>query len=138
MIFIPKKSKFKKQNKGKAFNRISKNKTLFNLYYGTIALKSVEHGRLNSKQIQTLVQLINKKIKKKGKIKLNIFPHTPISAKPTETRMGKGKGNIDSWICKIKPGNVICEIETNFIALTKKNLRLVQVRLPINTKIITE
>jgi len=138
MIFIPKKSKFKKQNKGKAFNRISKNKTLFNLHYGTIALKSVEHGRLNSKQIQTLVQLINKKIKKKGKIKLNIFPHTPISAKPTETRIGKGKGNIDSWICKIKPGNVICEIETNFIALTKKNLRLVQVRLPINTKIITE
>jgi len=95
MMFKPKKSKFKKQNKGKAFNRVSKNDRLFNLKFGTIALKSIEHGKLDSQQIQTLNQLINKKMKKKGKIKLNIFPNTPITSKPLESRMGKGKGNVD-------------------------------------------
>jgi len=94
-MFRPKKSKFKKQNKGKAFNRISKNSMLFNLNFGTIALASIEHGKLDAKQIQTLSQLINKKMKKKGKVKLNVFPNTPITTKPIEARMGKGKGNVD-------------------------------------------
>ena len=136
MLFKPKKSKFKKQNKGKAFNRISKNNSLFNLNFGTIGLKAIDHGKINSKHLQTLIQSINKKIKKKGKIKLNIFPHTPITGKPTESRMGKGKGNINFWVFKIKPGIIICEIETNFMLLAKKVLKLVQIRLPINTKII--
>ena len=112
--------------------------SLFNFNFGTIALKSTEHGKLNSKQIQTLVQLINKKLKKKGKIKLNIFPNTPVTKKPTEARMGKGKGNVDFWIYKIRPGIFVCEIETHFISLAKKVLRLVQIRLPIKTKITTE
>ena len=139
MIFVPKKSKFKKQNKGKKFNRItSKNHNLFNLNYGVIALKSIQHGKINSKQLQTLIQLINKRIKKKGKIKLNIFPDTPITNKPTEARMGKGKGNVCSWVSKIKSGTIICEVETSLISLAKKVLRLVQIRLPLNTKIVFE
>jgi len=95
MLIIPRNSKFKKQQKRKAFNRISKNTNLFELNFGSVGLKALEHGQLNSKQISTLFQTINKVIKKKGKLKINVFPHLPVTSKPIEVRMGKGKGNVD-------------------------------------------
>ena len=78
----------------------------------------------------------NKQIKKLGRLKVNIFPHTPISKKPIEVRMGKGKGNVDHWIFKVKPGFILYEIETIFIPIAIKALQRGQVRLPIKTKII--
>jgi large subunit ribosomal protein L16 len=95
MLFIPIKTKFKKQQKGKKLNKISKINCLENFNFGKLTLRSMDTGHINSKQINAFKQTINKIIKKKGKLKINIFPNTPISKKPLEVRMGKGKGNVD-------------------------------------------
>ena len=79
---------------------------------------------------------MNKILKKRGFIKINIFPQTPISKKPLEIRMGKGKGNIDHWVFKVKPGFVLFEIETEFRSLAIKALKLVQIRISLDSKII--
>ena len=137
MLLIPSKSKFKKQQKGKSFKRISsKSNNLYSLKFGSIGLKALTSARLTSNQIESVRQSISKIIKKLGKIKINVFPDTPISKKPIEVRMGKGKGSVDHWIFKVKAGIVLYEIETEFISLAAKALRLGQIRLPFKTKII--
>ena len=96
MLFIPKKSKFKKRQKGKRLNTVNKIFTLNRLNFGSLGLKATSSGHMTSKQIASLRQTINKIIKKRGKLKINIFPNTQISKKPLEVRMGKGKGNISN------------------------------------------
>ena len=95
MIFIPANSKYKKQQKGKAFNKIKSNVSLCRLKFGTIGLRSTSFGRLDSKQLNSFKKSITKIIKKRGKFILNIFPQTPITKKPLAIRMGKGKGFVD-------------------------------------------
>ena len=136
MLFIPKKSKFKKYHKGKSFKRISKQCVFVRSKKGSIALKSLEFGRITSKQIESIKQTITKIVKKTGKLFINIFPQTAISKKPLEIRMGKGKGSVDHWVFKTKPGVFLVEIETNFISTAIKALNRASVRLPIKTKIV--
>ena len=136
MLLKPGRSKFKKQQKGKSFKKIygkicnlTKNAT------GSVCLKAISCGRITSNQIESVRQLLSKNLKKLGKIKVSIFPDTPITKKPIEVRMGKGKGAVDHWIFKVKPGFVLYEIETSYISLALKSLKLSQVRLPIKTRI---
>lgn len=136
MNFIPNKFKFKKHRKGKQFNKIYKNVDYVQLNYGSIGLKCLEFGRITSKQIEATRSSISKIIKKSGKLFINIFPDTPVSKKPLEIRMGKGKGGVDRWIYKIQPGVVLCEIETSLTALGVKALKRAQIRFPLKTKII--
>jgi large subunit ribosomal protein L16 len=136
-MLSPRKTKFKKQQKGKSFNRINSTSVELNLLnFGSIGLKALAPGRLTSKQIEAVRQSINKVIKKQGRLKINIFPDTPISKKPIEVRMGKGKGGVDHWVFKVKPGFVLYEIETAFLSLAIKALEAGQIRLPIKTRII--
>jgi large subunit ribosomal protein L16 len=135
MAFIPLKKKYKKEQKGRSLNKIKKLISLSDFKGGSYVLKSLDFGRLNSKQIESMYQSINKIIKKSGRIILKVFAHTPISKKPIEVRMGKGKGNIDHWVAKIKAGTVLCEVETNMNSLALKALSSAQFRLPIKTKI---
>jgi large subunit ribosomal protein L16 len=135
MSFIPRQQKFKKQQKGKAFNKIATVLELNNLKFGSFGLKSLDFGRLSSHQIESMYQAINKVIKKAGRVTMRIFPQTPVSNKPIEVRMGKGKGNIDHWVAKIKAGIILCEIETSSSTLAFKALNLARLRLPIRTKI---
>ena len=138
MLLSPRNFKYKKQQKGKSFNKIFKTSKsgLMPLTFGSVGLKAISSGRLTAKQINSVRQSINKQIKKPGRLKVNIFPHTPISKKPIEVRMGKGKGNVDHWIFKVKPGFILYEIETSFISVAIKALKRGQIRLPIKTKII--
>lgn len=136
MQMNPSRSKYKKQQKGKSFNRIYKSVTYNRLHFGLLGLQAQEAGRITSKQIESIQQTINKIIKKSGKTVINAFPHTPITKKPLEIRMGKGKGNVDHWIFKVQPGFVLCEIETNTLDLGIKALTLAQLRLPFKTKLI--
>ena len=137
MLLSPRRFKYRKQQKGKSVNRISVNsKENKKLMFGSIGLKSLESGRLTAKQIQSVKQVINKKIKKIGRLKVNVFPQIPISKKPVEVRMGKGKGNVDHWVFKVQPGMILFEVETEFKSLVMKALKLVQLRLSVNTKII--
>ena len=137
MLLSPRNFKYRKQQKGKSINRISvKSKNTKQLIFGEIGLKSIEPGRLTAKQMQSVRQVINKKIKKLGRLKINVFPHTPISKKPVEVRMGKGKGNVDRHVFKVRPGIILYEIETTFISIASRALELAQRRLPFKTKII--
>lgn len=134
MLFTPKKFKFKKQQKRNNFNKIYSSlndKLNSNLY-----LKAVSFGRITSKQLISIRQTIKKNIKKVGKIQFHIFPQTPISKKPKEIRMGKGKGSVDHWISKIKIGQIICEIKTESFLKGIKALKLASFRLPLKTKIV--
>jgi large subunit ribosomal protein L16 len=135
-MFIPKKTKYKKQQKGKNFNRITNVYNINKFNSGSICLKSLGSGRLNSKQVESMRQSIQKIIKKAGRVIIHIFPSTPISKKPVEVRMGKGKGNVDHWVFKVKSGIVLCEIETSNPVIGLKAMQAAQFRLPIKTKIL--
>jgi large subunit ribosomal protein L16 len=137
MLLSPRRFKYRKHQKVRSVNRVSVNsKENNNLLFGSIGLKSLESGRLTAKQIQSVKQVINKKIKKIGRLKVNVFPQVPISKKPVEVRMGKGKGNVDHWVFKVKAGVVLFEVETTFLSASIKALELSQRRLPLKTKII--
>jgi large subunit ribosomal protein L16 len=135
-MLVPKKTKFKKFQKGKFLNKVASNK--INFKYGQIGLKSCSYSRLSNKQLITLYNFLKKKTKKMGKVILKVFPHLNVSKKPTEIRMGKGKGNISHWIVKLSPGFLFCEIAVSvyFFPLILKALSNVRYRLPIKSKII--
>lgn len=134
MLFTPKKFRFKKQQKNNNFNKICSNlndKLNNNLY-----LKAMSFGRITSKQLISIRQTIKKNIKRVGRIQFYIFPQTPISKKPKEIRMGKGKGSVDHWISKVKIGQIICEVKTESFLKGVKALKLASFRLPLKTKIV--
>ena len=138
MLFYPKNSKFKKFQKGSLGNKkisiINIKKQLVN----SIKIISNEHGELTTKQLLAIRFLVRKIVKKKGLAFFKVFPQTVVTKKPAGIRMGKGKGSINHWICKVFSGMLICEIF--FKSKLKKRiihlLRKVQIRLPIKTKII--
>ena len=134
MNLQPKKFKYKKVHKKKIRPLNFKSNKLS---YGNFGLKSLECGYITSKQIESTRQAISRKIKRKGKIWIKIFPHTPFTKKPSEIRMGKGTGNINYWGIKIKGGTVLFEI----IGIKKKKavkaLKTGKAKLPIKTKIIS-
>jgi large subunit ribosomal protein L16 len=137
MFFIPKKSKFKKQQKGKSPNRINGSSSQqYQLNMGSVGLKSLTADRITSKQLEALRQTTSKLVKKAGRVIINAFPSTPVSKKPIEVRMGKGKGNVDHWVFKIKPGFVLCEIITDKRDIATVALETAQKKLSVQTKII--
>lgn len=136
MKLQPKKSKFSKSFKGKLTNRINSKNKYNQLNNGSIGLKTLKNCKLTGKQIENLYHTLNKFLKKAGTITINIFPQTPISKKPNEIRMGKGKGAINHWACKILPGTIICEIETNNFKKAFKAITYTKFRLPIKIKTI--
>lgn len=138
-MFIPKKTKYKKQQKGRNFRKISINKNSANNIIkksNKIILLAVSAGRISSKHLITCRQTINKTIKKYGTLSVLTFANTPISKKPSEIRMGKGKGAVNEWVAKIKPGKILFEILVTQKILGIKALKSVQNKLPISTKII--
>jgi large subunit ribosomal protein L16 len=137
MLLSPRNFKYRKQQKGKSFNKILPSKSFADgLRFGCVGLKALEPGRLTARQIQSVRQCINKKIKKQGRLKVNIFPQTPITKKPVEVRMGKGKGNVDHWVCKVKSGTVLYEVESSSQSIALRALESGQIRLPIKTKLV--
>lgn len=107
MFLQPKQLKYKKIKKGKLSKFEFKSNTL---KFGTIGLKAEESGTITSRQLEAARQAIVRKIKRKGKIWIRIFPNLPITSKPTESRMGKGKGSVSYWAAKVKSGTVLFEI----------------------------
>uniref|UniRef100_A0A8D9E1N9 Large ribosomal subunit protein uL16m n=1 Tax=Cacopsylla melanoneura TaxID=428564 RepID=A0A8D9E1N9_9HEMI len=130
----PKRTKFKKTQKGRNKGLSINN----NINFGMFGLRSIEHGRITSKQIESARRSINRTIKKQGKIWICIFPDKPITKKPLEVRMGKGKGNIHDWISVIKPGIIIFEIQSLNYELVKKSFYCASQKLSIKTEICYE
>lgn len=134
-MLMPKKTKYRKQqkgrNRGKSFRGSS-------LSFGNIGIKAVEHGRIDSRQIEAARIAMTRHVKRTGKIWIRVFPDKPLTAKPLETRMGKGRGSVDKWVMNIKPGRIIYEMIGVDEGMAREALALAQSKLPFKTKIVTD
>jgi len=133
-MLLPKRTKFRKQFKGK--NRgVANNGN--KVSFGEFGLKSLERGNITSRQIESARRAINRHVKRGGKIWIRIFPDTPITQKPLEVRMGKGKGSVEYWVAKIQPGKVLYEIEGVPEATARQAFSLAAAKLPVKTTFVT-
>ncbi|MEM6627594.1 MAG: 50S ribosomal protein L16 [Pseudomonadota bacterium] len=130
----PKRTKFRKQFKG----RIKGNaKGGYSLTFGSYGLKAMEPERVTARQIEATRRAITRHMKRVGKVWIRIFPDVPVSSKPTEVRMGKGKGSPEYWAAKVKPGRIMFEIDGVSDEIAREALSLGAAKLPIKTKIVT-
>lgn len=129
----PRKTKFRKQQKG----RIKGNAQRGNqLAFGTFGIKSMDAGMLTSRQIEAARIAVTRYMKREGQVWIRIFPDTPVTSKPAEVRMGKGKGALDHWSAKVEPGRMLFEIEGVSLEIGKEALRLAAQKLPVVTKFV--
>tara|TARA_R110001592_G_scaffold150202_5_gene376022 strand:- start:7596 stop:8015 length:420 start_codon:yes stop_codon:yes gene_type:complete len=106
------------------------------LSFGSFALKSLGFARLTAKQIEAARRAITRKVKRKGKLWIKVFPHIPVTTKPTEVRMGKGKGTLSYWCCPLKAGTLLFELDGVSLDLAKQALSLGANKLPFKTKFV--
>ena len=133
-MLMPKKVKYRKRQKGKMRGMAHRG---CNLDFGDFAIQALECGWISSRQIEASRVAMTRCIKRGGKIWIRIFPDKPISKKPLETRMGKGKGNPEQWVAVIKPGRILFEMEGVPKEIAVQALTLAKHKLPLKTKIIT-
>jgi large subunit ribosomal protein L16 len=130
----PKRTKFRKVHKGRNTGLALRGSSVA---FGTIGLKSVERGRITARQIEAARRAISRRVKRGGKIFIRIFPDKPITQKPLEVRMGKGKGSVEYWVAEIKPGKMLYEIEGVPDDLAREAFALAAAKLPLKTTIVT-
>ncbi len=129
----PKKTKYRKMHKGRIKGTA---KGGFTLNFGSYGLKALEPERVTSRQIEATRRAITRHMKRAGRVWIRIFPDVPVSKKPTEVRMGKGKGSVEFWAAKVKPGRVMFEIDGVSDAVAREALALGAAKLPIKCKIV--
>lgn len=129
----PIKTKYRKQQKGRIRGVARKG---CNLSFGDYGLQSLTHGRVNSRQIEAARMAMSRAAKRGGKIWVRIFPDKPITKKPAETRMGKGKGTPEDWVVQVKRGRMLYEIKGVDKATAVESLRLASHKLPVRAKIV--
>jgi large subunit ribosomal protein L16 len=133
-MLMPKRVKHRKQMKGKMKGSPQRG---VELAFGEYGLQATECGWLDSKQIEAARIALTRYIKRGGKTWIRIFPDKPLTSKPAETRMGKGKGSPDSWVCVIKPGRILYEMEGVNEEIAREAFRLAAFKLPISTKFVS-
>jgi large subunit ribosomal protein L16 len=131
---MPKKTKYRKQQKGRNRGKAYRGNKLA---FGTYGLKAIELGRIDSRQIEAGRVALSRTMKRSGKIWIRVFPDKPLTAKPVGVRMGKGKGSVEKWVMNIKPGRIIFEITGVDEDVALRALRLAAAKLPFKTKIVT-
>ena len=129
----PKRTKFRKAHKGR-IKGMAKGGTSLN--FGAYGLKSLDAERVTARQIEATRRAITRHMKRAGRVWIRIFPDVPVTKKPTEVRMGKGKGSVEFWACKVKPGRIMFEIDGVSDAVAREALRLGAAKLPVRTKIV--
>jgi len=134
-MLMPKKVKFRKMQKGRMKGKAYRGSTVA---FGDFALKALEPGWITSRQIEAARVAITRKAKKGAKIWIRIFPDKPVTRKPAETRMGKGKGNPEFWVAVVKPGRILYEVAGVPEDVAKEALRLASHKLPVKTKIVSK
>jgi large subunit ribosomal protein L16 len=132
-MLMPKRTKFRKQMRGRTRGKAIRGATLA---FGDMGIKAIEPGWISNTQIEAARVAINRHIKRGGKMWIRIFPDKPITKKPAETRMGKGKGAPEGWVAVVKPGRVLFELEGIEEGLAKEALRLGAAKLCVKTKIV--
>ena len=132
-MLSPKKTKFRKQFKGRIHGNAKGN---YALNYGSFGLKALQPERITSRQIESARKAITRHLKRAGKMWIRIFPDVPVSKKPAEVRMGKGKGSNEYWACRVKPGRIMFEIDGVNVTDAKKAMSLAAAKLPIKCKFV--
>ena len=126
----PKKTKYRKQMKGRNNGFASAGSSVS---FGDFALKATSHGMLTSRQIEAARRALVRYIKRGGKVWIRVFPDKPITKKPLETRMGKGKGNVEYWVALVQPGKVLYEMSGVTEKVAREAFRLASAKLPVKT-----
>jgi large subunit ribosomal protein L16 len=129
----PKRTKFRKQHKGRIHGE-AKGGSLLN--FGAYGLKATEPERVTARQIEAARRAITRHMKRQGRVWIRIFPDLPVTSKPIEVRMGSGKGSVDFWACKVKPGRIMFEIDGVDEEIAREALRLGAMKLPVTTRVV--
>ena len=129
----PKRTKFRKQFKGRIHGAA---KGGFELNFGQFGLKAVEPERVTARQIEAARRAITREMKRQGRVWIRVFPDVPVSSKPTEVRMGSGKGAPDYWAARVHPGRIMFEVDGVAENIAKEALRLGAAKLPIRTRVV--
>jgi large subunit ribosomal protein L16 len=129
----PKRTKFRKQFKGR-IHGLAKGGSVIN--FGSYGLKAIEPERITSRQIEAARRALTRHMKRQGRVWIRIFPDIPVTAKPIEVRMGKGKGSVDRWVAKVKPGRVMFEVDGVAEDVAKEALRLAAMKLAVKCRFV--
>ncbi|MBZ0138407.1 MAG: 50S ribosomal protein L16 [Pseudorhodoplanes sp.] len=129
----PTRTKFRKAFKGRIHGIASSGTTLA---FGQFGLKATEPERVTARQIEAARRALTRHMKRAGRVWIRVFPDVPVSKKPIEVRMGKGKGTPEYWVCRVKPGRVLFEVDGIPLALAKEALALAAAKLPVKTRFI--
>ena len=132
-MLLPQKTKYRKQFKGRIHGNAKGN---FQLNFGSYGLKALEPERITSRQIESARKAITRHLKRAGRLWIRIFPDVPVSKKPAEVRMGKGKGSVEFWACRVQPGRIMFEVDGVDINEAQKAMRLAAAKLPIKCKFV--
>jgi len=133
-MLSPKKTKFRKAHKGRIHGNAKGGTTL---NFGDFGLKAVQPDRITARQIEAARRAITRHLRRAGRVWIRIFPDVPVSSKPTEVRMGKGKGSTEFWACRVKPGRIMFEIDGVPMDLARRAFELAAAKLPIRTRFVT-
>lgn len=130
----PKKTKWRKAHKGRIHGDAKGGTTL---NFGSYGLKALEPERITARQIEAARRTITRQMKRQGRVWIRIFPDVPVSKKPAEVRMGSGKGSPELWVCRVKPGRIMFELDGVTAEVARSALELAAAKLPIKTKVVT-
>jgi large subunit ribosomal protein L16 len=133
-MLSPKRTTYRKAFKGRIHGKAKGGTTL---NFGSVGLKALEPERVTARQLEAARRAISRHIKRTGRMWIRVFPDVPVSKKPTEVRMGKGKGSVEYWAARVKPGRILFEIDGVPEDVAKEALRLGAMKLPIITRVVT-
>ena len=133
-MLSPKRTKYRKAHKGRVHGNAKGGTTL---NFGAFGLKAVTPGRLTARQIEACRRAITRHMKRSGRVWIRMFPDVPVTAKPTEVRMGKGKGSPEYWMCRVKPGRIMFEVDGVSADVAREAFERGAAKLPLKTRIVT-
>ena len=132
-MLFPAKTKYRKRMRGRLRGQATQGNSIV---FGAYGIQATGRGFVTSRQIEAARITITRTLKRTGKVWIRVFPDKPVTMRPAETRMGKGKGAVDHWVCPIKPGRVLFELESNDSELAKKALDLARYKLSVKSNVI--
>ncbi len=132
-MLSPKRTKYRKAHTGRVHGNATRGT---NLNFGAYGLKATSPGRMTARQIEAARRAITRHLKRAGRIWIRVFPDVPVSTKPTEVRMGKGKGSPEYWMCRIKPGRILFEVDGVSPTLARSAFERGAAKLPVSTRVV--
>ncbi len=134
MALLPSRTKYRKVHKGRIYGTAQSCNALA---FGDFGIQSLTRGRMTSQQIEAARVAMTRSLKRRGKVWIRVFPHKPVTKKPAETRMGKGKGSVERWVAVIKPGTMLFEVAGCSATAAREALRLADTKLPFHCRFVS-